>query len=107
MAATGKPIGIPIVEESTGRVVGGFCATQEAVSAQELTALAQLKRLRAEADTIKRQLHEGAEQEALLQRLTQLRQEAAVWRARREQATLEKHVALGHATLPVRQFEVG
>ena len=104
MAASGRPIGIPIVEEGSHRVVGGFCAAPEVVSAQELQALAQLKRLRAEAEAIKQRLQSGVDRDLLLPRLEGLRREAAVWRAKREQATLEKHVALGHATLPVQLF---
>jgi hypothetical protein len=104
MAGSGKLAAIPIVEEGSNRVVGGFCAAPEAVSDAELQALAQLKRLRTEAEAVKQRLRQGenADRDALTQQLAVLRQEAAVWRAKREQATLEKHVALGHATLPVR-----
>ncbi|MBF0161670.1 MAG: hypothetical protein HQL88_05220 [Magnetococcales bacterium] len=96
--AGGKPIAIPIVEQGSNRVVGGFCSTMDAVSPQELDALAQLKRLHGEAEEIKQRLpvESGAAQAALTQRLQEVRQEAALWRARREEATREKHVALGH-----------
>ncbi|MEO5354615.1 MAG: hypothetical protein H7835_15540 [Magnetococcus sp. XQGC-1] len=106
MVGSGKLLAIPIVEEGNNRVVGGFCAAPEAVSGAELQALAQLKRLRTEAEAVKQQLRQegNLDRDALTQQLEALRQEAAVWRAKREQATLEKHVALGHATLPVRSF---
>lgn len=99
--ANGKLIHIPIVEAGSNRVVGGFCATQEAVSAAELAALTQLKQLRIAAEAIKERLQAGAgaDEESLTQHLAALRQEAAIWRGKREQATLEKHLALGHVTL--------
>ncbi|MBF0400661.1 MAG: hypothetical protein HQL90_07820 [Magnetococcales bacterium] len=101
-----KWIEIPIVEQGSNRVVGGFCSTLDAVSAAELEALRQLKRLRAEAEQVKQQLQtqSGEERERLTRRLEALRQEAAVWRNKREQATLEKHLALGHVTLSVQSL---
>lgn len=104
--ATGKWISIPIVEAESNRVVGGFCATQEAISPSELAALAQLKRLRTEAEAIKERLQAGAgaDEESLTERLAALRQEAAIWRKKREEATLAKHQALGHVTLSVQSF---
>ncbi|WP_130471281.1 hypothetical protein [Candidatus Magnetaquicoccus inordinatus] len=101
-----RSLNIPIVEQGKNQVVGSFCATLDAVSPEELTALAELKRLREEAERVKQALSVAALEErlALAEQLQQLRQEASVWRARREQATLEKHVALGHTTLPVRDY---
>ncbi|MEO5338960.1 MAG: hypothetical protein H7837_00375 [Magnetococcus sp. MYC-9] len=104
MAGTGRAIAIPIVEQGSNRVVGGFCSTLDAVSPQELQALTQLKRLRSEAEAVKQQLQTAPaeEQAQLSQHLQRLREEAALWRAKREQATLDKHVALGHAVLPMQ-----
>ncbi|MBF0184400.1 MAG: hypothetical protein HQM06_08430 [Magnetococcales bacterium] len=101
-----KFLNIPIVEQGSNQVVGSLCSTLDAVSADELAALAELKRLQREAEAVKQQLAQASAEEgqALAERLAQLRQEAAAWRQRREQATLEKHVALGHTTLPVREY---
>ena len=99
---TYRKIDIVVVEHGSNRVAGGFCSTMDAVSESELQALAALKKLRTEADQLKTLLSETGDttqKAALSQRLTTLRQEAAVWRAKREQATREKHVALGHVTV--------
>lgn len=98
-----RAIAIPIVEHGSNRVVGGFCASMDVVSAPELQALAQLKTLRARAEQVKLRLRETVdieEKNFLSQRLETLRKEAAIWRAKREQATKEKHLALGHVRLP-------
>lgn len=102
---TYRKIDIVVVEHGSNRVAGGFCSTMDAVSEAELQALAALKKLRAEADQVKVLLSvaENTAQKATLnQRLATLRQEAAVWRAKREEATREKHVALGHVTVPLK-----
>jgi hypothetical protein len=100
----GKAFNIPIVEQGKSQVVGSFCSSSDALSAEELTALAQLKQLQTAAEKVKQDLAMAKEEErqAMQEQLDQLRQEAGVWRMRREQATMAKHVALGHTTLPVR-----
>ena len=102
----GKAFNIPIVEQGKSQVVGSFCSSLDALSAEELAALAQLKRLQAEAEQVKQALSVAAvgERPVLEEQLAQLRQEAGQWRLRREQATMAKHVALGHTTLPVRDY---
>ena len=98
-----RQINIPVVEHGSNRVVGGFCSTMDAVSHQELQALAELKKRRVEAEQIKKRLRENQnpdEKPALKRRLQTLRQEAAIWRDKREHATHDKHVALGHVSLP-------
>ncbi|MBF0135293.1 MAG: hypothetical protein H7833_12275 [Magnetococcus sp. DMHC-1] len=102
------PITIPIVDAASARIAGGFCASREAVTADELTALHHLRTLRAEAETIKTRLAETLDaptRDTLQQRLDTLRQEANHWRTVRSQATLDKHIALGHATLPVLSLD--
>lgn len=96
-----KPLAIPIVDAATQRVAGGFCQTREAVSEDELAALEQLRRLRAEAQEIKSLLEQAPppDRPPLANRLTELRQQAALWRQRKEEATQAKHQALGHVTL--------
>lgn len=103
MSRTKKSITIPIVEAHTNRVVGGFCSDRDAVSSQELQALAHLKQLRLQADQVKSLLKKacGTEKMDLDQKLDRLRKEASIWRKKREQATREKNIALGHVILPV------
>ncbi|MBF0176047.1 MAG: hypothetical protein HQL63_04265 [Magnetococcales bacterium] len=94
---------IPIIDAHSAQRVGGFCASLDAVTTAELSALHHLRALHSEADVIKSRLAatpDPAAREAMQQRLITLRQDAAHWRQIREQATQEKHVALGHATLP-------
>ncbi|MBF0097542.1 MAG: hypothetical protein HQM04_14560 [Magnetococcales bacterium] len=102
----GKAFNIPIVEQGKNQVVGSFCSSLDALSNEELSALAQLKRLQTAAEKVKQALSiaNAEEQQALQEQLNQLRQEAGTWRIRREQATIAKHVALGHTTLPVRDY---
>lgn len=105
MRSPGRAIAIPIVEHGSNRVVGGFCSTTDVVSALELQALARLKALRTEANQVKLCIKEAVDPKDrahFVQRLQVLRQEASVWRAKREQATREKHVALGHLPSPIR-----
>ena len=61
-------------------------------------------RIAAEAIKERLQAGAGADEESLTQHLAALRQEAATWRGKREQATLEKHLALGHVTLPAHSL---
>ncbi|MBF0124243.1 MAG: hypothetical protein HQL60_02765 [Magnetococcales bacterium] len=92
---------IPIIEVTGNqqRVAGNFCSTSDAVSAAELEALAQLRRLHQQAQQIKRDLSQtdNIETRQLLQfQLQQLRQEADLWQQKRRQASHDKLVALGH-----------
>lgn len=99
----GRMINIPIVELESNRIAGGFCASVDVVSSRELQALAHIKTLRLEAEQIKGRLRGAVDADKkaqLSERLKVLRAEAAVWRAKREQATHDKHVALGHIVLP-------
>ncbi|MBF0623487.1 MAG: hypothetical protein HQL82_01640 [Magnetococcales bacterium] len=94
-----KPIAIPILEAGSVQIKGGFCSSRDALTAAELEALAQLRRLREQGEAIKghlRQIPAGPQREALTAALAELRAQAAHWRERREQATRDKHVTLGH-----------
>ncbi|HIJ85407.1 MAG: hypothetical protein HW380_1850 [Magnetococcales bacterium] len=95
---------IPIIEAGSHRVVGSFCSTMDAVSADELAALAQLRELARQAKEIKallRNTREAEEKILLENRLEGLRNQAIPWQEKRRQATHEKNVRLGHATLPI------
>ncbi|MBF0426874.1 MAG: hypothetical protein HQL66_13760 [Magnetococcales bacterium] len=105
MADQVKHVAIPIVDAQSSRVVGGFCASLDAVTEAELAALQRLRELRAAADTVKARLSavsDPTERAVLRQQLVALRQEAGQWREAREQATREKHIALGHASPPIQ-----
>ncbi|MBF0153293.1 MAG: hypothetical protein HQL64_06085 [Magnetococcales bacterium] len=96
-----KPI--PIIDAQSSQVVGGFCSSLDAITTAELNALHHLRKLRTEADAIKSRLastEDSTTREEMRQRLAHLRQEADHWRQLREQATREKHIALGHTALP-------
>jgi len=101
-----KLISIPVIQAKSPPdfVIGAkSCSTQEAVSQQELEALAEIRRLRKQADEIKMRLKSlgaGSERDELTRQLTALRQEALLWQDRRKKATAEKHVALGHVDPP-------
>lgn len=94
---------IPIVEASSNRVAGGFCATMDALSADELTLLAQLKELSDQAKRIKARMKTaGAEERILLEKsLEDLRTQARLLQEKRRQATQEKNIRLGHATVSI------
>ncbi len=101
-----KLISIPVVQAKTGPdfVIGAkSCSTQDAISQQELDALAEIRKLRERANDLKTRLKHlppGRERDDLNQQLTTLRQEALLWQDRRKKATAEKHVALGHVDPP-------
>ncbi|MBF0420020.1 MAG: hypothetical protein HQL78_07630 [Magnetococcales bacterium] len=95
---------IPIVESQSGRVVGSFCSTLDAVSEEELALMAQIRHLSSQAKDIKIQLNATVSEEErsrLQQRLQELRSLATPLQEQLKQATHEKNVRLGHATLPV------
>lgn len=106
MKSGGKPFPIPVVVAKAGPdfVIGAkSCSTQDAVSNDELQALAEIRRLRGLADGIKSRLAElkaGPERDGLNRELDALRRDALLWHERRRQATAAKHVALGHAEPP-------
>ena len=97
-------LNIPIVDQSSNRIAGGFCSTPEpqAVSTDEIAALAKLKELREKALVIKKRLKTASPQEkkTLQDSLAALRLEADAWKKIREEANREKHIALGHVTIP-------
>lgn len=92
---------IPVVDAVSHRIVGGFCSNREVVTRDEETALDQLRHLREEATRIKNRLAEADpdQRNSLEMALASLRQEATHWRQQREQATRNKHIALGHVSL--------
>ncbi|MBF0284969.1 MAG: hypothetical protein HQL51_10980 [Magnetococcales bacterium] len=104
-----KYIAIPVVEAASRRVAGGFCSTQDAVSADELAALQEIRRIRDEIGRIKTRLDAPPDaqdateshREALREQLEALRDEGKMWSLIREEANRAKHRALGHVTLPL------
>ncbi|MBF0148303.1 MAG: hypothetical protein HQL84_18715 [Magnetococcales bacterium] len=98
---------IPIVEANSNRIAGSFCSTMDAVSADELAALAHLRELTQHAREVKGQLKNANEDERVIleRRLEELRIQAGIWQGKRRQATEEKNIRLGHATLPVEDLD--
>lgn len=102
-----KIITLPVLEQNgTGvtRAAGGFCNTRDAVSDEELEALAELKRLHRRAREVKERLAGSVgedERQGLERELESLRREGELWRKRREEATAAKHARLGNVTLPL------
>jgi hypothetical protein len=99
---TKKWITIPIVEQGSHRISGGFCSDLDVISREEEEALRHLKTLSTEALALKKRLNHTAdptERQTLIDRIETLRQEAKPWRTRKAQATHEKHLRLGHAKI--------
>lgn len=103
-----KILTLPVLEQKPDgeeRMAGGFCTTRDAVSDEELTALAELKKLHQAAKEVKERLaalpDHAPERPTLELELENLRQAGNLWRQRKDEATAAKHARLGNVTLPL------